>query len=86
MSNQNEFGIPVVFRFLILLSKSYRRSRVLVQIPAYLYRQTSILRASETKNHSFKERSVHEPMEYEKLVRKKEHYGNKKILLTDRDF
>ena len=58
----------------------------LLQIPAYLCRQTSILRAAaETKRPLLlKKGQFMSPWNMKNSVRKLEFYGNNKILLTDR--
>ena len=58
----------------------------LIQVPAYLCRQTSILKAAaETKKPILlKKGQFMSPWNMKNSVRKIEYYGNKKILLTDR--
>ena len=58
----------------------------MIQIPAYLCRQTSILKAAaETlKPINLKKGQFMSPWNMKNSIRKIEHYGNKKILLTDR--
>ncbi len=84
---RDEFGIPVVSDFSDpSWAKATGEVCDLVQIPAYLCRQTSILRAAaETKKPiHLKKGQFMSPWNMKNSVRKIEHYGNKKILLTDR--
>ncbi len=57
-----------------------------IQVPAYLCRQTSILRAAaETKKPiNLKKGQFMSPWNMKNSVRKIENFGNKKIILTDR--
>ncbi len=84
---RDEFRIPVVSDFSDpSWAKATGEVCDLVQIPAYLCRQTSILKAAaETKKPiHLKKGQFMSPWNMKNSVRKIEHYGNKKILLTDR--
>ena len=84
---RNEFGIPVVSDF---SDSSWAEATGevcdLVQVPAYLCRQTSILRAAaETKKPiHLKKGQFMSPWNMKNSVRKIEQFGNNQILLTDR--
>ena len=57
-----------------------------IQVPAYLCRQTSILRAAAETNKpvNLKKGQFMSPWNMKNSVRKIENFGNKKIILTDR--
>jgi 2-dehydro-3-deoxyphosphooctonate aldolase (KDO 8-P synthase) len=84
---RDEFGIPVVSDF---SDPSWGNATGevcdLVQVPAYLCRQTSILRAAaETKRPvHLKKGQFMSPWNMKNSVRKLESFGNEQILLTDR--
>ena len=84
---REEFGIPVVSDF---SDSSWAEATGevcdLVQVPAYLCRQTSILRAAaETKKPiHLKKGQFMSPWNMKNSVRKIEQFGNSQILLTDR--
>ena len=84
---REKIGVPVVADF---SDSSWAKPTAevvdLLQIPAYLCRQTSILRAAaETKRPLLlKKGQFMSPWNMKNSVRKLEYYGNKKILLTDR--
>ena len=82
-----EFNIPVVADFSDpSWAKSTGEVCDMIQIPAYLCRQTSILRAAaETKRPiHLKKGQFMSPWNMKNSVSKIEKFGNKKILLTDR--
>ena len=58
----------------------------IIQIPAYLCRQTSILRAAAETNRPIliKKGQFMSPWNMKNSIRKLEHFGSNKILLTDR--
>ena len=84
---REEFGIPVVSDF---SDPSWGNATGevcdLVQVPAYLCRQTSILRAAAKTNRPvhLKKGQFMSPWNMKNSVRKLESYGNRQILLTDR--
>ena len=84
---REKIGVPVVADFSDP-SWALPTAKVvdLLQIPAYLCRQTSILRAAaETKRPLLlKKGQFMSPWNMKNSVRKLEYYGNNKILLTDR--
>lgn len=84
---RSEFGIPIVSDF-SSVSDAELTGKVcdLVQIPAYLCRQTSILRAASLtkKPIHLKKGQFMSPWNMKNSVRKIEQLGNKNILLTDR--
>ena len=84
---RNEFGIPVVSDF----SEPSWASATgevcdMVQVPAYLCRQTSILRAAALTNRPIhlKKGQYMSPWNMKNSVRKIEANGNQQILLADR--
>ena len=84
---REKIGVPVVADFSDPSWASPTAEVVdLLQIPAYLCRQTSILRAAaETKRPLLlKKGQFMSPWNMKNSVRKLEYYGNNKILLTDR--
>jgi len=84
---REKIGVPVVADFSdTSWAKPTAEVVDLLQIPAYLCRQTSILRAAaETKRPLLlKKGQFMSPWNMKNSVRKLEYYGNKKILLTDR--
>ena len=84
---RNEFGIPVVSDFSDP-SWGVATGEVcdLVQVPAYLCRQTSILRAAAktARPVHLKKGQFMSPWNMKNSVRKIEKFGNDQILLTDR--
>ena len=84
---RDKVGVPVVADF---SDPSWAEPTAkivdLLQIPAYLCRQTSILKAAaETKKPLLlKKGQFMSPWNMKNSVRKLEYYGNDKILLTDR--
>jgi 2-dehydro-3-deoxyphosphooctonate aldolase (KDO 8-P synthase) len=84
---RSEFNIPVVADFSDpSWAKPTGEVCDMIQIPAYLCRQTSILRAAaETKRPiHLKKGQFMSPWNMKNSVSKIEKFGNKKILLTDR--
>ena len=84
---REKIGVPVVADFSdTSWAKPTAEVVDLLQIPAYLCRQTSILRAAaETKRPLLlKKGQFMSPWNMKNSVRKLEYYGNNKILLTDR--
>tara|TARA_B100000949_G_scaffold79831_1_gene71267 strand:+ start:1269 stop:2138 length:870 start_codon:yes stop_codon:yes gene_type:complete len=84
---RDEFGCPVVSDFSNpAWAKPVGEACDMVQVPAYLCRQTSILRgAAETgRPIHLKKGQFMSPWNMKNSVRKIEAYGNKQILLTDR--
>ena len=84
---RNEFGIPVVSDFSdAAWAKATGEVCDLVQIPAYLCRQTTILRAAaETKRPiHLKKGHFMSPWNMKNSVRKIEQFGGNQIILTDR--
>jgi len=84
---RDEFGIPVVSDF-SEPSWGVATGEVcdMVQIPAYLCRQTSILRAAAETNRPIhlKKGQYMSPWNMKNSVRKIEAYGNNQVLLADR--
>ncbi len=84
---REEFGIPVVSDFSDpSWAKATGEVCDMVQIPAYLCRQTSILKAAaETlKPINLKKGQFMSPWNMKNSVKKIEKFGNKQVLLTDR--
>ena len=84
---RNEFGIPVVSDFSEpSWGKATGEVCDLVQVPAYLCRQTSILRAAAKTGRPvhLKKGQFMSPWNMKNSVRKLESFGNEQILLTDR--
>lgn len=84
---RNQFGIPVVSDFSdAAWAKATGEVCDMVQVPAYLCRQTSILKAAaETKRPiNLKKGQFMSPWNMKNSVKKIEKFGNKQILLTDR--
>ncbi len=84
---RNEFGVPVTADFSDPAWASATGEVCdMVQVPAYLCRQTSILRAAaETKRPiHLKKGQFMSPWNMKNSVRKIESFGNNQILLTDR--
>ncbi len=84
---RNEFGIPVVSDFSDpSWAKATGEVCDMVQIPAYLCRQTSILKAAANTKRpiNLKKGQFMSPWNMKNSVNKIEKFGNKQILLTDR--
>ena len=84
---RNEFEIPVISDFSDpSWAKATGEVCDMVQIPAYLCRQTSILKAAaETKRPlNLKKGQFMSPWNMKNSVKKIEKFGNKQVLLTDR--
>ena len=84
---RNEFNVPVTSDFSNPVeAKSLGEVCDLIQIPAYLCRQTSILKAAALtgKPINIKKGQFMSPWNMKNSVSKIESYGNKKIILTDR--
>ena len=84
---RNTFNVPVVSDFSdASWAKATGEVCDLVQIPAYLCRQTSILKAAASTNRPLllKKGQFMSPWNMKNSVRKIEDFGNKKIILTDR--
>ncbi len=84
---RKEFAIPVTSDFSdITWAKETGEVCDLVQIPAYLCRQTSILRvaAMTKKPINIKKGQFMSPWNMKNSIRKIEDFGNKKIMLTER--
>jgi len=84
---RKEFAIPVTSDFSdITWGKETGEVCDLVQIPAYLCRQTSILRvaAMTKKPINIKKGQFMSPWNMKNSIRKIEDFGNKKIMLTER--
>ena len=84
---REEFGIPVVSDFSEpSWAKATGEVCDMVQVPAYLCRQTSILRAAAETNRPIhlKKGQYMSPWNMKNSVRKLEAFGNKQILLADR--
>ena len=84
---RDEFGVPVVSDFSdSSWAKETGEVCDLVQVPAYLCRQTSILRAAaETKKPILlKKGQFMSPWNMKNSCRKLEAFGNEKIILADR--
>ena len=57
----------------------------MVQVPAYLCRQTSILRAAANRSTNPNEKgAIYESLEYEKFMQKIRGIGSNEIILADR--
>ena len=84
---RDEFGVPIVSDFSDP-SDAELTGKVcdLIQVPAYLCRQTSILRAAALtkKPIHLKKGQFMSPWNMKNSVRKLEEFNNKNILLTDR--
>ena len=84
---RNEINVPVVSDFSIpSWAKPTGEVVDLIQVPAYLCRQTSILKAAaETKKPILlKKGQFMSPWNMKNSIRKIEYYGNNKVLLADR--
>lgn len=84
---RDEFGLPVVSDFSdVDWASATGEICDLVQVPAYLCRQSSILRAASTTGRPIhlKKGQFMSPWNMKNSVRKIESFGNNKILLTDR--
>ena len=84
---REEFGIPVVSDFSEpSWAKATGEVCDMVQVPAYLCRQTSILRAAAETNRPIhlKKGQYMSPWNMKNSVRKIEAFGNEQILLADR--
>jgi len=84
---RSEFGLPVISDFSDpSWAKATGEVCDMIQIPAYLCRQTSILRAAaETKRPiNLKKGQFMSPWNMKNSVKKIEKFGNNQILLTDR--
>jgi 2-dehydro-3-deoxyphosphooctonate aldolase (KDO 8-P synthase) len=84
---RQEFSIPVVSDFSDpAWAKDTAEVCDLIQIPAYLCRQTSILRAAAETGRPIhlKKGQFMSPWNMRNSVKKIENFGNKKIILTDR--
>ena len=84
---RDEFGVPVVSDFSdTIWAKATGEVCDLVQVPAYLCRQTSILRAAAETNRPvhLKKGQYMSPWNMKNSVRKLESHGCDQILLADR--
>jgi len=84
---RNEFGIPVVSDFSDpSWAKDTGEVCDMVQIPAYLCRQTSILRAAAETNRPIhlKKGQFMSPWNMKNSIRKLEDFGSNQVLLADR--
>lgn len=84
---RNQLNIPVVSDFSVPeWGKATGEVCDMVQIPAYLCRQSSILKAAAATNKPIllKKGQFISPWNMKNSVRKLEHYGNNKIILADR--
>ncbi len=84
---RNEFDIPVTSDFSDpRWAKDTGEVCDIVQIPAYLCRQTSILKAAAETNKpiNLKKGQFMSPWNMKNSVKKLEYYGNDQIILTDR--
>lgn len=84
---RDEFGLPVVSDFSdTQWSKATGEVCDLVQIPAYLCRQTSILRAAAETSRPIhlKKGQFMSPWNMKNSIRKLEDFGSNEVLLTDR--
>lgn len=84
---RNKFKVPVVSDFSdAAWAKQTGEVCDMVQVPAYLCRQTSILRAAAETNRpiNLKKGQFMSPWNMKNSVRKIESFGNDQILLTDR--
>ena len=84
---RDEFGLPVVSDFSdTAWSKATGDVCDMVQIPAYLCRQTSILRAAAETNRPIhlKKGQFMSPWNMKNSIRKLEDFGSEQVLLADR--
>ena len=84
---RNEFEIPVTSDFSDpMWAKETGEVCDIVQVPAYLCRQTSILKAAAETNKpiNIKKGQFMSPWNMKNSVKKVEYYGNEQIILTDR--
>ena len=84
---RDEFSLPVVSDFSdTAWSKATGDVCDMVQIPAYLCRQTSILRAAAETNRPIhlKKGQFMSPWNMKNSIRKLEDFGSEQVLLTDR--
>ena len=84
---RKKFKVPVISDFSIPeWAKDVGKVCDMIQVPAYLCRQTSILKAAAKtmKPINLKKGQFMSPWNMKNSVRKIENEGNKKILLTDR--
>jgi 2-dehydro-3-deoxyphosphooctonate aldolase (KDO 8-P synthase) len=84
---RKEFGIPVISDFSDpAWGKATGEVCDMVQVPAYLCRQTSMLRAAANTNRPIllKKGQFMSPWNMKNSVRKIESFGNKQVLLADR--
>jgi len=84
---RNEFGLPVVSDFSdASWAKATGEVCDMVQIPAYLCRQTSILRAAAETNRPIhlKKGQFMSPWNMKNSIRKLEDFGSDQVLLADR--
>jgi 2-dehydro-3-deoxyphosphooctonate aldolase (KDO 8-P synthase) len=84
---RSEFKVPVVSDFSdAAWAKQTGEVCDMVQVPAYLCRQTSILRAAAETNRpiNLKKGQFMSPWNMKNSVRKIEAFGNEQVLLTDR--
>jgi 2-dehydro-3-deoxyphosphooctonate aldolase (KDO 8-P synthase) len=84
---RDEFGVPVVSDFSdSQWAKATGEVCDLVQVPAYLCRQTSILRAAAKTNRPIllKKGQFMSPWNMKNSVRKIESFGNENVILADR--
>ena len=84
---RNDFGLPVISDFSdAAWAKATGEVVDFIQVPAYLCRQTSILRAAAETGRPvhLKKGQFMSPWNMKNSVRKLEAFGNEKILITDR--
>ena len=84
---RTKIGVPVTSDFSVpQWGKPTGEVCDLVQVPAYLCRQTSILEAAAKTNKpiNIKKGQFMSPWNMKNSIRKVEYYGNNKILLTER--
>ena len=84
---RSEFGVPVVSDFSdVAWAEATGEVCDMVQVPAYLCRQTSILRAAAQTGRPIhlKKGQFMSPWNMKNSVRKLEAFGNRQILLADR--
>ncbi len=84
---RNEFEIPVTSDFSDpMWAKETGEVCDIIQVPAYLCRQTSILKAAAETNKpiNIKKGQFMSPWNMKNSVKKVEYYGNEQIILTDR--
>ena len=84
---RNEFEIPVTSDFSDpMWAKETGEVCDIIQVPAYLCRQTSILKAAAETNKpiNLKKGQFMSPWNMKNSVKKIEHFGNDKIILTER--